>query len=58
MDSIYIVTRPNGKKVAYDWARRLEKEEGFKSGEIKNECVFPVKIGGFTIDRVDHDQRI
>ena len=57
MDTLYLVTRPNGTKQCYDFIRRLEKEEGFKKGFFDG-VSFPYKELGFCVEKVDHDMRI
>lgn len=57
MDTVYLVTRPGGKKKCYDFMSTLEKKEGFKKGYIK-EKQLPYKEAGFEIEKIDHDSRI
>ncbi len=57
MDTVYLVTRPNGTKACYDFMHRLEKEEGFKKNFFEN-VQLPYKEMGFTVEKVRHDSRI
>lgn len=57
MDTVYLVTRPSGVKKCYDFMGRLEREEGFKKGYIK-EKQLPYKEAGYIIEVIDHDSRI
>lgn len=57
MDTIYLVTRPNGQKVCYDFIRRLEKEEGFKKGFFEEKGL-PYKELGFSVEKISHDSRL
>lgn len=57
MDTVYVITRPSGKKKCYDFIRRLEKEEGFKKGFFEEKGL-PFKELGFSVEEVDHDSRL
>lgn len=57
MSTVYFVQRPSGKKLCYDFIRRLEKEEGFKKWFF-DEVGLPYKQSGYIIEVVDHDSRL
>lgn len=57
MSTVYFVQRPSGKKLCYDFIRRLEKEEGFKKGFF-DEVGLPYRQSGYVIEVVDHDSRL
>lgn len=58
MDTVYLVTRPDGKKKCYFFPGKLEKEEGFVKGSIKSQQRFPVGIGSYIIEKVEYESSL